>query len=121
LTRRRSGGVGFRLGASTLVARLQDRFGQGCFVECLFGRALGDGFGRGVTDHGAIGVAEQFEPTGPKFGRKMTSQISSRAWRSGMSGWLWRLTPTGLLRADCHRTALSQLRMDELAELLAAQ
>ncbi len=27
----------------------------------------------------------------------------------------------GLLRADCHRTALSQLRMDELAELLAEE
>lgn len=25
----------------------------------------------------------------------------------------------GLLRADCHRTALSKLRMDELAELLS--
>lgn len=26
----------------------------------------------------------------------------------------------GLLRADCHQTALSQLRMDELADLLSA-
>jgi len=27
----------------------------------------------------------------------------------------------GLLRADCHHTALSQLRMDELVELLAGE
>lgn len=94
---------------------------ESCVISILFGCVLGDGCGRGFADHGAIGVAEQFEPTSPKLGRKMTSQVFSRAWRNRMSGWLWRFTSTGLLRADCRRTALSQLRTDELAELMAGE